>query len=101
MPDVIEAPYRPAMLGERAEGPAVRLGGPSCLAGDIIGDYRLPRPPHVGQRIAFLDQAHYSMVKTNTFNGVPLPSIYLWDSQSDSLREVRSFGYDNFRSRLS
>jgi carboxynorspermidine decarboxylase len=101
MPDVIEAPYRPAMLGERTEGQAVRLGGPSCLAGDIIGDYRLPRPAHVGQRIAFLDQAHYSMVKTNSFNGVPLPSIYLWNSQSDSLREVRSFGYDDFRNRLS
>jgi carboxynorspermidine decarboxylase len=101
MPDVIEAPYRPAMLGELVEGEAVRLGGPSCLAGDIIGDYRLPRPAHVGQRIAFLDQAHYSMVKTNSFNGVPLPSIYLWNSQSDSLREVRSFGYDDFRNRLS
>ncbi len=101
MPDVIEAPYRPAMLGERMEGEAVRLGGPSCLAGDIIGDYRLPESAHVGQRIAFLDQAHYSMVKTNTFNGVPLPSIYLWDSASDKLREIRSFGYEDFRCRLS
>jgi carboxynorspermidine decarboxylase len=101
MPDVIEAPYRPAMLGELTEGQAVRLGGPSCLAGDIIGDYRLPESPHAGQRIAFLDQAHYSMVKTNTFNGVPLPSIYLWDSASDKLREIRSFGYEDFRCRLS
>jgi carboxynorspermidine decarboxylase len=101
MPDVIEAPYRPAMLHERSDGPAVRLGGPSCLAGDIIGDYRLPEPAHVGQRIAFLDQAHYSMVKTNSFNGVPLPSIYLWNSETDSLREVRSFGYEDFRDRLS
>ena len=101
MPDVIEAPYRPAMLGERMEGEAVRLGGPSCLAGDIIGDNRLPESAHVGQRIAFLDQAHYSMVKTNTFNGVPLPSIYLWDSASDKLREIRSFGYEDFRCRLS
>ena len=101
MPDVIEAPYRPAMLGERADGPIVRLGGPSCLAGDIIGDYRLPDSPQAGQRIAFLDQAHYSMVKTNTFNGVPLPSIYLWDSRTDKLREIRHFGYEDFRSRLS
>lgn len=101
MPDVIEAPYRPAMLGEREDGPAVRLGGPSCLAGDIIGDYRLPQPAHVGQRIAFLDQGHYSMVKTNTFNGVPLPSIYLWNSETDALREVRRFGYEDFRARLS
>ncbi|HEY9579009.1 MAG TPA: carboxynorspermidine decarboxylase [Rhizorhapis sp.] len=101
MPDVIEAPYRPAMLDERQEGIAVRLGGPSCLAGDIIGDYRLPAAAHPGQRIAFLDQAHYSMVKTNTFNGVPLPSIYLWNSKTDLLREIRSFGYEDFRNRLS
>ncbi|MBB4642014.1 carboxynorspermidine decarboxylase [Rhizorhapis suberifaciens] len=101
MPDVIEAPYRPAMLAEPNDGPLIRLGGPSCLAGDVIGDYHLPQAVHVGQRIAFLDQAHYSMVKTNTFNGVPLPSIYLWNSEADSLREVRTFDYDDFRNRLS
>ncbi|AUW58651.1 carboxynorspermidine decarboxylase [Sphingobium sp. SCG-1] len=101
MPDVIEAPYRPAMLGELADGVATRLGGPSCLAGDIIGDYRLPGTAEPGTRIAFLDQAHYSMVKTNTFNGVPLPSIYLWNSETDDLKEIRSFGYADFKSRLS
>jgi carboxynorspermidine decarboxylase len=101
MPDVIEAPYRPAMLGERTDGPAIRLGGPSCLAGDIIGDYRLPVPLEAGQRFAFLDQAHYSMVKTTTFNGVPLPSIWLWNSESDELRCVREFGWEEFRDRLS
>lgn len=101
MPDVIEAPYRPALLNERETGVAVRLGGPSCLAGDIIGDYRFDAPPAPGQRIAFLDQAHYSMVKTNTFNGVPLPAIALWDSASDALRLVRTFGYETFRDRLS
>lgn len=103
MPDVIEAPYRPAMLGERGEdeGEAVRLGGPSCLAGDVIGDYVLPADPEAGQRFAFLDQAHYSMVKTTTFNGVPLPSIWLWDSETDSLECVRRFDYEDFRSRLS
>lgn len=101
MPDVIEAPYRPAMLGELSDGPAVRLGGPSCLAGDIIGDYRLPVAAEPGQRFAFLDQAHYSMVKTNTFNGVPLPSIWLWNSESDELRCVREFGWEEFRDRLS
>lgn len=110
MPDVIEAPYRPAMLGEEplegiqideGQGGAVRLGGPSCLAGDVIGDYRLPVPSEPGQRIAFLDQAHYSMVKTTTFNGVPLPSIWLWDSESDSLEQIRKFGYEDFRDRLS
>jgi carboxynorspermidine decarboxylase len=101
MPDVIEAPYRPAMLGELTEGPAIRLGGPSCLAGDIIGDYCLPVPAQPGQRFAFLDQAHYSMVKTTTFNGVPLPSIWLWNSESDELRCVREFGWEEFRDRLS
>ncbi|MEY4160630.1 MAG: hypothetical protein RLZZ136_1251 [Pseudomonadota bacterium] len=110
MPDVIEAPYRPAMLGELAEddvlidegqGGAVRLGGPSCLAGDVIGDYRLPVAAVPGARFAFLDQAHYSMVKTTTFNGVPLPSIWLWDSENDALECVKRFGWESFRDRLS
>lgn len=108
MPDVLEAPYRPALLNEvgqggneGGEGDPVRLGGPSCLAGDVIGDYRLPVPCQPGQRIAFLDQAHYTMVKTTTFNGVPLPSIWLWDSETDSLELVRKFGYEDFRDRLS
>ena len=110
MPDVIEAPYRPAMLGELpideyedgGEGAApVRLGGPSCLAGDVIGDYRLPVIAEAGARFAFLDQAHYSMVKTTTFNGVPLPSIWLWDSATDVLDKVRGFSYKDFRDRLS
>ncbi|MEH6756727.1 MAG: carboxynorspermidine decarboxylase [Parasphingorhabdus sp.] len=101
MPDVIEAPYRPAMLGERSSGDPVRLGGPSCLAGDIIGDYRLPEPAHIGQRIAFLDQAHYSMVKTNSFNGVPLPSIWRWNSETDDLHCIKSFDWTDFRNRLS
>ncbi len=100
MPDVIEAPYRPAMLNEQPAADPIRLGGPSCLAGDIIGDYGLPVPLEPGQRFAFLDQAHYSMVKTNTFNGVPLPSIWLWNSADDSLKEIRSFGYETFRDRL-
>jgi len=105
MPDVIEAPYRPAMLGEREPeedgDEAVRLGGPSCLAGDVIGDYVLPVLPEPGARFAFLDQAHYSMVKTTTFNGVPLPSIWLWDSETDALECVRKFGWEAFRDRLS
>ena len=101
MPDVIEAPYRPAMLGEREDGPAIRLGGPSCLAGDVIGDYCLAVSAEPGARFAFLDQAHYSMVKTNTFNGVPLPSIWLWNSETDELRCVREFDWTAFRDRLS
>jgi carboxynorspermidine decarboxylase len=113
MPDVLEAPYRPAMLGElpideyedggQSNGgdAPVRLGGPSCLAGDVIGDYRLSEKVVPGQRFAFLDQAHYSMVKTTTFNGVPLPSIWLWDSETDVLEKVRGFSYEDFRDRLS
>ncbi|MDB5456720.1 MAG: Orn/DAP/Arg decarboxylase 2 [Caulobacter sp.] len=101
MPDVIEAPYRPAMLNERQAGVTVRIGGPSCLAGDIIGDYVFAAPPTPGTRIAFLDQAHYSMVKTTTFNGVPLPAIALWNSDTDALRLVRQFDYADFRDRLS
>ena len=101
MPDVIEAPYRPAMLHEAMNGPATRLGGPSCLAGDIIGDYRVPGGATPGRRIAFLDQAHYSMVKTNSFNGVPLPAIWLWNSETNELKEIRRFSYEDFKSRLS
>ena len=101
MPDVIEAPYRPALLGEGETVAGVLLGGPSCLAGDIIGDYRFDPPPQPGARIAFLDQAHYSMVKTNTFNGGPLPAIALWNSDTDNLKLVREFDYSEFRDRLS
>jgi len=61
----------------------------------------LNKPLRIGQRIAFLDQAHYSMVKTNTFNGVPLPSIALWNSNNDDLRIVKSFSFDDFEERLS
>ncbi len=103
MPDVLEAPYRPAMLGEIADEGMIpiRLGGPSCLAGDVIGDYRLPVPAEPGARFAFLDQAHYSMVKTNTFNGVALPSIWMWDSETDALDCIKRFDYADFRDRLS
>lgn len=101
MPDVIEAPYRPEMLGEINSGTAYRFGGPSCLAGDVIGDYRFASPPSIGDRIAFLDQAHYSLVKTNTFNGVPLPGIAIWNSKTDALRMVREFAYEDFLTRLS
>ena len=101
MPDVIEAPYRPQMLGEVDQGESYRLGGPSCLAGDVIGDYCFENEPNIGDRIAFLDQAHYSFVKTNTFNGVPLPAIALWNSRTDELKMVREFSYDDFLMRIS
>ncbi len=101
MPDVLEAPYRPALLGEVSAGDEVMIAGPSCLAGDMVGRYRFPSRVQTGQRFAFLDQSHYSMVKTTTFNGVILPSIAIWNSQSDDLRMVRRFGYEDFAHRLS
>ena len=102
MPDVLEAPYRPAMLNEASEdGVYVTLGGPSCLAGDVIGTYTFPDMPERGQRLAFLDQAHYSMVKTTTFNGMRMPSIAIWNSQTDTLKLVREFNFSDFERRLS
>ncbi len=100
MPDVIEAPYRPAMLGEAGDVD-VRLGGASCLSGDVIGSYKFETVPQSGQRIAFLDQAHYTMVKTTTFNGARLPSLAIWNSETDALRMVKQFDYEDFEGRLS
>ena len=104
MPDVIEMPYRPRILGSGLPGEhphTYRLGGLTCLAGDVVGDYSFPEPLAVGQRLVFEDMALYTMVKTTTFNGTRLPSIALWNSQTDALRVVREFGYADFRSRLS
>jgi len=104
MPDVIEMPYRPAVIDAGAPGAhphTYRLGGQTCLAGDVIGDYSFAEPLRVGQRLVFEDMAHYTMVKTNTFNGIPLPSIAIWNSETDRLRVVREFDYEDFKGRLS
>jgi carboxynorspermidine decarboxylase len=104
MPDVIEMPYRPVITGAGDPGEFVhtyRLGGQTCLAGDVIGDWSFPEPLRVGSRIVFEDMAYYTMVKTTTFNGINLPSIAIWNSDSDALRVVRRFGYEDFRNRLS
>jgi len=104
MPDVIEMPYRPLITGSGEPGALAhtyRLGGQTCLAGDVIGDYSFPAPLAIGQRLVFEDMAYYTMVKTSTFNGINLPSIAIWNSQTDELRVVRRFGYEDFRSRLS
>jgi carboxynorspermidine decarboxylase len=103
MPDVLEMPYRPEIIGASTPSQythTYRLGGQSCLAGDVIGDYSFAEPLQVGQRLAFTDMAHYTMVKTTTFNGVPLPSIVLWNPSSQKLETVRKFGYPEFRNRL-
>ncbi len=104
MPDVIEGPYRPRVIdaGEPGECPHLyRLGGQTCLAGDVIGDYSFAEPLRVGRRLMFEDMAIYTMVKTTTFNGIPLPTIAIWNSESDALRIVRSFCYEDFKARLS
>jgi len=104
MPDVLEMPYRPEIVGAGKPGKhphTYRLGGLTCLAGDVIGDYSFPRPLKPGDKLVFLDMAHYTMVKNTTFNGVPLPSIALYDPATRRGRVVRRFGYEDYKSRLS
>jgi carboxynorspermidine decarboxylase len=102
MPDVLEMPYRPEILGAGKPGEypyCYRLGGPTCLAGDVIGDYSFARPLRPGDRLVFCDMAHYTMVKNNTFNGVGLPAIVSYNSRG--IQSVRRFGYEDFKVRLS
>lgn len=104
MPDVLEMPYRPHITGSAEPGVhpyTYRLGGLSCLAGDVIGDYSFPKPLKRGDRLVFTDMAIYSMVKTSTFNGIKLPDIYYYDSGSDMVLHRKSFGYEDFKGRLS
>lgn len=103
MPDVLEMPYRPPLRGSGEPGEKActyRLGGPTCLAGDIIGDYSFDRPLKEGDRLVFQDMAIYSMVKNNTFNGMPLPAIAL-RRKNGECAIVKEFGYRDFRERLS
>ena len=103
MPDVLEMPYRPPLSGAGLPGErpfTYRLAGPTCLAGDVIGDYSFDRPLETGDVLEFQDMAIYSMVKNNTFNGMALPDIVL--EREDGSRElVRRFGYEDFKGRLS
>lgn len=103
MPDVLEMPYRPPLResGEWGQKPfEYRLSSYTCLAGDIIGDYSFDREIKVGDRLIFEDMAIYSMVKNNTFNGIPLPSIYLLKQDGDT-ELIKKFGYEDFKNRLS
>ena len=104
MPDTLEMPYRPHITGsgladEKAY--TYRLGGLTCLAGDVIGDYSFDKPLEIGQRLVFEDMSHYTMVKTTTFNGTKLPAIAVWNSKTDALKIIRAFGYEDFKNRLS
>ncbi|MDW7657413.1 MAG: carboxynorspermidine decarboxylase [Bacillota bacterium] len=103
MPDILEMPYRPQIIGAGAAGEKphlYRLGGPTCLAGDIIGDYAFDQPLRIGDQLVFCDMAIYTMVKNNTFNGMRLPSITLWH-KNDTIEVIRQFGYEDFKNRLS
>lgn len=103
MPDVLEMPYRPAIIGAgepEEKQHTYRLAGPTCLAGDVIGDYSFDHPLQAGETLVFCDMAIYSFCKNNTFNGVPLPALALW-SETAGGRVIKSFGYADFKERLS
>ena len=103
MPDVLEMPYRPSIIGAGMPNEyayTYRLGGPTCLAGDIIGDYSFEKPLKAGDKVVFCDMAHYTMVKNNTFNGLNLPAIAAYN-EADGVKVIRQFGYEDFKGRLS
>lgn len=103
MPDVLEMPYRPPLIGAgepNEKAVSCRLAARTCLAGDVIGDYSFDRLPEIGERLTFCDMAIYSMVKTNTFNGMPLPAIAL-EREDGECELVKTFGYEDFKGRLS
>jgi carboxynorspermidine decarboxylase len=104
MPDVLEMPYRPRIEGADDPGKLThtyRLAGPTCLAGDVIGDYSFERPLKVGDKLVFYDMAHYTMVKNTMFNGINLPDIVLYDPKTGEFKLQRRFTYEDFKSRLS
>jgi carboxynorspermidine decarboxylase len=103
MPDCLEMPYKPKILGatDPVQGkPTYRMGGNSCLSGDVMGDWSFEKTLVPGDRIIFLDMIHYTMVKTTTFNGVHHPSIGIWTKQG-KFRLIREFGYEDYKNRLS
>ncbi|MBN1124385.1 MAG: carboxynorspermidine decarboxylase [Sedimentisphaerales bacterium] len=104
MPDVLEMPYRPVIVGADLPGAkkhTYRLAGPTCLAGDVIGDYSFDKPLKVGDSLVFTDMAHYTMVKNTMFNGINLPDIVLYEPDTDTYTVQRRFTYEDFKSRLS
>lgn len=104
MPDTLEMPYRAEIIGSGQPNELAntyRLGGLTCLAGDVMGDYSFAEPLQIGQRLMFGDMSHYTMVKTSTFNGTRLPALVLWDSNTDEVEVLREFDYDDFKHRLS
>lgn len=103
MPDCLEMPYKPAIRNatDAVEGkPTYRIGGNSCLSGDYMGDWSFDKPLEVGDKVVFEDMIHYTIVKTSMFNGIPHPSLALW-SKEDELVLYRSFGYEDYKNRMS
>ena len=103
MPDCLEMPYKPAIAGTvepTDDKPKYRMGGNSCLSGDVMGDWSFGRELKPGDRIIFLDMIHYTMVKTTTFNGVHHPSIGIW-TREGRFKLLREFGYEDYKNRLS
>ena len=104
MPDVLEMPYRPNITGADMPGAkphTYRLAGPTCLAGDVIGDYSFDQPLSPGDKLVFGDMAHYTMVKNTMFNGINLPDIVLYDPDKKTYHIQRHFTYEDFKGRLS
>jgi carboxynorspermidine decarboxylase len=103
MPDVLEMPYRPEIIGAGLPGKldfTYRFGGNTCLAGDMIGDYSFDHELQIGEKLVFCDMAHYSMVKNNTFNGIALPDILSYNEKK-GVYLIKKFGYNDFKMRLS
>jgi carboxynorspermidine decarboxylase len=106
MPDVLEIPYEPAIMGAEHAFKAnpnqfvFRLVSPTCLTGDVIGHYAFPKALQQRDKLVFMNMAIYTMVKNNTFNGIDLPDIVLWKSNGE-LNTVKTFGYEDFKERLS
>jgi len=103
MPDCLEMPYKPAILGATDEipgKPTYRMGGNSCLSGDFYGNWSFDKELQIGDRIVFLDMIHYTIVKTTMFNGISHPSIALWTKEGE-LKILREFGYEDYKGRMS
>jgi carboxynorspermidine decarboxylase len=103
MPDCLEMPYKPAIIGAAdatEEMYTYRMGGNSCLSGDYIGDWSFKKELKIGDLIVFEDMIHYTLVKTTMFNGVTHPSLGIWTNNNE-FKLIRSFGYEDYKSRMS
>jgi carboxynorspermidine decarboxylase len=102
MPDVLEMPYRPHVAGSGMPGEKTftyRFGGPTCLSGDVIGDYSFDQPLRIGDQIVFTEMAYYTVVKNTLFNGIPLPSITILQEDGE-IELIREFDYSDYKNRL-